>query len=572
MDIELPYRTEYAKSGRSSCKMCKCSISQGSLRLAAIVQSAFHDGKQPMWYHEDCFFKKQRPKSVGDIENFENIRFDDQQRITLKVEKGFTESAGTSTKKGKKRNAKENIATKDFGIEYAKSGRAVCRGCDQKILKDQVRVRKTVYDTEVGMKYGGQALWHHAECFAQLRSDLGWFDKADCLPGFESIKKEDQLDVLKLLPAIKLETGCVSKKPKIEDGSKEEEELYKLIEKQSKLLFKLRDLVTDEMQKKDIIYLLEYNNQDPVTGDSEKLLNQLSDMLAFGALLPCSQCNGRQILFSKSGYLCNGQLTEWTKCSNLIKDPERKPCNIPNNLKEKYSFLLNIKNKTEHRIVKYNPPSVEVIAKSVHTKVQSESTEPKVKRQRPPLYNFKFAYIGQKNCEKDLKMRVNKLGGDITSNITEHTAAVFSTIAEVKRMGSRMKRAKELGIHVIPIDYLDLVGGSSANVINYISSTTLCDWGTDPNSRISQGDDNPKKSKSIYTKSVAKSMTLKIKDGLAVDPESGLQDIAHVYLDNKDKYNIVLGLTDIQRNKNSYYKLQLLESDTRNKFEGRQMD
>ncbi|XP_036339224.1 poly [ADP-ribose] polymerase [Rhagoletis pomonella] len=163
-------------------------------------------------------------------------------------------------------------------------------------------------------------------------------------------------------------------------------------------------------------------------------------------------------------------------------------------------------------------------------------------------------------------MRVNKLGGDITSNITEHTAAVFSTIAEVKRMGSRMKRAKELGIHVIPIDYLDLVGGSSANVINYISSTTLCDWGTDPNSRISQGDDNPKKSKSIYTKSVAKSMTLKIKDGLAVDPESGLQDIAHVYLDNKDKYNIVLGLTDIQRNKNSYYKLQLLESDTRNKY------
>lgn len=59
---------------------------------------------------------------------------------------------------------------------------------------------KTVYDTEVGMKYGGQKIWHHLECFAQMRSDIGWFDSGANLPGYKSLKKEDREQVLKTLP------------------------------------------------------------------------------------------------------------------------------------------------------------------------------------------------------------------------------------------------------------------------------------------------------------------------------------------------------------------------------------
>lgn len=102
--------------------------------------------------------------------------------------------------KGKKRSQAETAAAKDFGCEYAKSGRAACKGCEQKILKDQVRIHKTVFDTEVGMKYGGQPLWHHITCFAELRSDLGWFAGGDSLPGFKSLSKEDQKAVKDALP------------------------------------------------------------------------------------------------------------------------------------------------------------------------------------------------------------------------------------------------------------------------------------------------------------------------------------------------------------------------------------
>lgn len=54
---------------------------------------------------------------------------------------------------------------------------------------------------------------------------------------------------------------------------------------------------------------------------------------------------------------------------------------------------------------------------------------------------------------------------------------------------------------------------------------------------------------------------LKLKGGVAVDPDSGLEDVAHVYQDGKEKFTVTLGVTDIQTKKNSYYKLQLLEAD-----------
>lgn len=65
--MDLPYRVEYAKTGRGSyshmlltviqykslknviftagCKKCKSKIDQGVLRIAAMVQSFHHDGK-----------------------------------------------------------------------------------------------------------------------------------------------------------------------------------------------------------------------------------------------------------------------------------------------------------------------------------------------------------------------------------------------------------------------------------------------------------------------------------------------------------------------------------------------
>ncbi|XP_030371333.1 poly [ADP-ribose] polymerase [Scaptodrosophila lebanonensis] len=563
MDIDLPYMVEYAKSGRASCKGCKNNIPKESLRLAALVQSAFHDGKVPQWYHKDCFFKKQRPETVGDITNYENIRFEDQQGLKELIEKRENVSVDSS-----KRRKGDTGAHKDFGIEYAKSGRAACRGCEQTISKNEVRVRKTVYDTEVGMKYGGQALWHHLDCFAQMRSELGWFDTGENLPGYESLKAEDKSAIKKVIPVIKTENASYAKKPKLEDtntpNSKEETKKFK---KQNEYLFKIRDELKNCMSKPDILKLLESNGQQPIVGDSERLLDQIADLLAFGAIDPCPVCKSTQFIFQKSGYVCSGNLSEWTKCSNLIAEPKRTACKIPSSLKVTYPFLGFVKKRTETRIIHFIPPSCTTIAKSVALKKNPDEIDgPKVKREKPPLYNLKFSYIGMKNREVELKNRIGKLGGKCDTKIVDNTVAVISTKAEVEKCNQRMEKAKELGIHVVPIEYLDAVESDGTGAINYINSMTLCDWGTDPSCRILQEETKSSKFKSIYTKSIPKSVTLKVKDGLAVDPDSGLDEIAHVFVRGKDKFNVVLGLTDIQRNKNSFYKIQLLEADKKNRY------
>lgn len=71
------------------------------------------------------------------------MRYEDQQKIrkNLKASEIVVADAGTSKAskgkgKSKKRVASESQkALKDFGVEYAASGRAKCRGCEITIIK-----------------------------------------------------------------------------------------------------------------------------------------------------------------------------------------------------------------------------------------------------------------------------------------------------------------------------------------------------------------------------------------------------------------------------------------------------
>lgn len=53
MSQETPnFGSEYAKSDRSMCKLCKSCIGMGSLRLSIYVQSPFFDGKVNHYTHQ----------------------------------------------------------------------------------------------------------------------------------------------------------------------------------------------------------------------------------------------------------------------------------------------------------------------------------------------------------------------------------------------------------------------------------------------------------------------------------------------------------------------------------------
>ena len=78
---DLPFKAEYAKSGRAACKMCKNPIAKADLRLAVMIQSPKFDGKMPNWHHTKCFFVRNRPKTVGDIAHFDQLRWEDQEKL-----------------------------------------------------------------------------------------------------------------------------------------------------------------------------------------------------------------------------------------------------------------------------------------------------------------------------------------------------------------------------------------------------------------------------------------------------------------------------------------------------------
>ncbi|XP_047370272.1 poly [ADP-ribose] polymerase [Vespa velutina] len=556
MTDSLPYLVEYAKSSRASCKNCKSSIMKDSLRIATVVQSPVFDGTITKWYHPKCFFEKQRPKSIADIANFDSIRWEDQEDIKKNIEEAG--KLPVTTGKGKKR-AKVTGLSQDFSIEYAKSSRAMCRGCEEKIVKSEIRISKKDFESDEGRKYGGIDRWYHLECFVKIRTELEFFDQADSLPGIKTLSKEDQATVKKELPKINNNDVPPIKKLKDEPVDKEEEEKFK---EQNKKIFTMRDTLS-LLNKKELVMILETNEQKVPEGVSA-ILDHVSDLLTFGALKPCPKCSGQLAYVSGLGYKCTGNITEWTKCEYVTQDPKRKKCSVPEELKNTYKALA-FKPKVVRRLIKITAPSTSTVVK----KEDEVDAGPMVQGKPKPLKNMQFVILGQTSKNKEtLKKEIVLLGGSVVTKIHENLAAIISNLKEIEKMNKRMEDVKSLDIQVVSEDFIEEAKDYTEPPFALIKKKTISDWGGDVKTRLADviAKSGSSKSKSKYEKSVSGKVKLQVKGGGTVDPDSGLEDCAHVYQKGTDKFTVTLGLTDIQAKKNSYYKLQILKHDIQNKY------
>lgn len=78
--------------------------------------------------------------------------------------------------------------------------------------------------------------------------------------------------------------------------------------------------------------------------------------MTFGTLLPCDVCKG-QFELKTGGYVCSGNITEWTKCQKLEKEPKRGKFIVPTSLKE-YEFLKKYKYVPQNRFIKDINPTI----------------------------------------------------------------------------------------------------------------------------------------------------------------------------------------------------------------------
>lgn len=107
---------------------------------------------------------------------------------------GATSSGGKGGAKGKGRQTTRS----DLQVEYAKSSRSTCKGCQSTIEKGEVRVAKLEQadPSEHGQYAGLVPKWHHVACFIDRWAELDAEGvAAEELSGFTKLKKEDQQEL-----------------------------------------------------------------------------------------------------------------------------------------------------------------------------------------------------------------------------------------------------------------------------------------------------------------------------------------------------------------------------------------
>lgn len=573
------YIAEYAKSGRASCKKCKDNIAKDSLRMAIMVQSPMFDGKVPHWHHFSCFWQRAAAQSTADIGGFSGLRWEDQEKVKKAIESGGATSGGKGEQKGGAKGAK---TLNDFAVEYAKSNRSTCKGCEQKIEKDQIRVSKKTVDPEKP-QLGLIDRWYHTACFVSRREELVFKTEysAAQLKGFAALRAEDQAELKKRLPAVKSE----GKRPGDElDGEakkqkkEEEEEKNKLEEQlknQSQLIWGIKDKLRKNCSTNDMKELLIANGQDVPSGESN-VLDRLADGMAFGALMPCKECSG-QLVFKGDAYHCTGDISAWTKCVFKTKTPIRTDWVVPTEFHE-LPFLKKFKFKKQDRIYPKEAPTPApapvkaeplASASSAPMETMMEASADK------PLTGMKFLTIGKLTKNKDdLKAAIEELGGKITGTVNK-ASLCLSTKKEVEKLSKKMEEVRDAGVRVVAEDFLTDIKSSTKALQELVSVHAISPWGAEV--KVENKAALPSKSGAPAAKSTgrvkeeegghkSKKMKLTVKGGAAVDPDSGLENSAHVLEQSGKMYSATLGLVDIVRGTNSYYKLQLLEDDVQKRY------
>lgn len=369
--------------------------------------------------------------------------------------------------KEKKRGTVEDGHLKDYGVEYAVSSRSTCVGCQVKLEEGEVRIKKTV---------SAKVLCYHVDCFVKLREKLGYFESGKLLQGYESLSEEDKKMVADALPSITDETAL--EKVKNEDS----DEIEKKIKEQTNKLYKLRDELQETISKKVLELILVDNDQELQEG-LDALLDQVSDMIMFGVLEPCSKCEEGQLVFSNVGYKCTGSLSAWVACDNVEREPERGQPQLARILKTIREFMTENVAGVSKRVIRYMPPSGTKYDFAGSSRIEKLKVKRprEMQRDRLPLYCMEFVILGESREDtKELKMAIVRMGGRVVDEIHEKTTAIISNPNEVARLSGEMQQAKNNRKPVVSKEFVETVEQQMGGAVEYLQSHYICNWDINP--------------------------------------------------------------------------------------------
>ncbi|KAL9436040.1 hypothetical protein AB3S75_022161 [Citrus x aurantiifolia] len=554
-----PWKVEYAKSGRSSCRSCKSNIEKEALRLGKMVQSSQFDGFMPMWNHASCVLRKANQiKSLDDVEGIESLRWEDQQKIRKYVEEGV--GSGSSSK--------SNVTSAEYGIEVSQTSRATCRHCSKKIMKGEVRI---------SAKPDGQGTkglaWHHANCFL----DLSPSTQVEKLSGWGNLTVSDQGAVKALvnvpsttkngtkaavqenkeMPAQQSTSKAGTKRKNV--GGVESSKVGKFegdvstsraasvassnnlpdehasdleskLEAQTKELWALKDDLKKHVTTAELREMLEANGQDS-TGSELDLRDHCADGMMFGALGRCPICSG-PLRYSGGIYRCRGYQSAWSKCSYSTREPERLKgkWKIPEETNSQYLVKWFKSQRTKKPIRVLPPRTSNSPASSQASKSPCQSS----KSENLGDLRVSFSRL-PKESKEEWKRKIGEVGGVVHAKINKETnCLVLGGVPDDP--DAEMRKARKMKVPIVREDYL-----------------------VDCFKRQKKLPFDLYKVEAVGESSSM--VTIKVKGQSAVHEASGMQDTGHILEDGKSVYNTTLNMSDLSTGVNSYYILQIIQDD-----------
>ncbi|XP_010414140.1 PREDICTED: poly [ADP-ribose] polymerase 1 [Camelina sativa] len=543
-----PWRAEYAKSSRSSCKTCKSAITKETFRLGKLVQASQFDGVMPMWNHASCILKKTKQiKSVDDVEGIESLRWEDQEKIRKYVESGAGNSTSASTSTSTSTSSTANNAKLEYGIEVSQTSRAGCRKCSEKILKGEVRI----FSKPEGPGNKG-LMWHHAKCFLEMSSST----ELESLSGWRNIPDSDQEALLplvkKTLPAAKTETAEARQtnpkagtKRRNDSGDNEKSKLAKtsfdmttsgalqpcsterVMEAQTKELWDLKDDLKKYVTTAELREMLELNEQS-TRGSELDLRDKCADGMMFGPLALCPICSGH-LSFSGGLYRCHGYISEWSKCSHSTLDPDhiKGKWKIPEGTENQFLLKWNKSQKSVKPKRILRPVSSGETSQGQGSKDAADSSRSE------KLSDLKVSIDGDTKERQAWKKKIEEAGAEFHANVKKGTSCLV-VCGTTGIRDAEMRKARRMKVAIVREDYLVdcLIKQRKLPLDKYKIEDT---------------------SESL--------VTVKVKGRSAVHEASGLQEHCHILEDGNSIYNTTLSMSDLSTGINSYYILQIIQED-----------
>jgi len=201
-------------------------------------------------------------------------------------------------------------------VEYAKSGRASCKGCSNLIKEDSMRIGIEVKSERHD---GWDITWYHMKCAPRAKTITEIKD-------WELLRWEDQLKLKKDF------TG---------DPITDTEEDKKAKEENEKL-WKMKDLINEHIQNKYLKAILEANGLEVTRVTPSRLIHKVADGMIYGYLGKCPECGSEGTLRSTGrDYICKGWLPGgFTRCEfRGIEGVERYKWKIPADIKKSNKWL-----------------------------------------------------------------------------------------------------------------------------------------------------------------------------------------------------------------------------------------